>query len=215
MTEQATSPAESVLTKPARPRLSPAGPIVRAGDAELWGAAAAAREGAERYAERTRRWARAAYARARERGLREGREEGAAAAAKLVAGAQAEIDRLLVQIEAQLPRLVAEIVESVLGAFDPGELLPFAVRKAVLRLNETTDIRIKVAPAIYETMRAALASATDGPAGQRLRVEADPTLEGGACLIWTELGNVELSLAAQLRALRAELGTLSENGPSS
>lgn len=203
--ESRASASAAPLTKPNRPTLCPAGPVVRAIDAELWADAAQACAGAEHYAERTRRWARAAYFRARERGLNEGREEGAAEAARLVSAAQAEIGRLLAEMERQLPRLVVDIVESLLGSFDPGDLLPLAVKKAMVRLDEAADIRIKVAPAMYEVMKAAMGGSLEGDGRQRLRVEADPALDNTACSIWSEFGNVDLSIDGQLRVLREEL----------
>lgn len=201
--------------RPAKPDLRPAGPIVRAVDAGTWTDAADAIAGANRYAERTRGWARAAYVRARERGFAEGRTEGVAEAGRLAADASAQTTRLLAAIEGQLPRLVLEVVEGILGSFDPGEILPFAVRQAVSRLGNGAEVRIRVAPALAEEMRRVVDELGDVGGARAIRVEADPGLEPGACVMWSEFGNVDLSVAAQLKAFRSGLEAASpaEPGP--
>jgi type III secretion protein L len=199
MTAEAAGPGP----RPPRPALRPPGPVIPAAEAGLWTDAAAALAGADAYAERTRRWARAAYVQARERGLAEGRAEGGAQAARLVASAQAQVSQLLRAVEGRLPDLVADLVGSVLGSFDPGEILPHAVREAVRQLDGAGEVRVRVAPDLAEPLRLAL----EGETGPRIRVEADPGLEGGACVLWSEVGNVELTIAAQLKALRDGLRT--------
>lgn len=197
-------PGQEPAQRPSRPTLRPAGPVIRAADTELWADAAQALAAADRYAERTRHWARATYFRERDRGREEGRREGADEAVRLAKEAQSELRSLLGSIEDQLPRLLLDIAENLFGAFEPEELLPLAVRKALTRLEDAADIRIKVAPTLQDAMKAALAREETG-AGQRIRIEADPSLAPGACVIWSEFGNVDLSLTAQLKAMRDEM----------
>ena len=199
--EPANGPAASA--RPVKPDLRPAGPIVRAVDLGIWAEAGAAVQGAERYAERTREWARAAYRRAKDQGHAEGRAAGLEAGSRFAAQAEAELSRLLGEIEGQLPRLVMELVESMLGAFDPGELLPHAVREAVARLNEAGDVQLRVAPPLVDAMRAVAAELEQ--TGRRVRIEPDPGLGQDGCILSSAFGNVELSMGAQLAALRESL----------
>ncbi|TIT38757.1 MAG: HrpE/YscL family type III secretion apparatus protein, partial [Mesorhizobium sp.] len=46
----------------------------------------------------------------------------------------------------------------------------------------------------------------------RVRIEPDPPLSPQRCVLWSEYGNVDLGLDAQMRALRLGFGTLCEKG---
>jgi type III secretion protein L len=108
---------------PLPPRLTPVGPVIRAQDAALWADAAAALAEARLYADQTRAWAQAAYEKERERGYAEGWSAGAEDASRCVAATAARTERYLRGLERDLPALVIDVVERILGSFDPGEVL--------------------------------------------------------------------------------------------
>lgn len=180
----------------------PAAPVVRAADLRVWHEAAAVLADAEQQRAEMRESGLAAFEAERRRGHEEGAERGAAEMAQrmLVMGAAAEA--ALDGIEQALPGLVCDVVESLLGQFDLHDLLRPAVRHALGRLRLGTAATIRVAPEDMVAVRAACAEA-DVPAG--LRIEADPSLSRGRCLVESDLGTVELGLEAQLAVLRANL----------
>ncbi|WID99707.1 type III secretion system stator protein SctL (plasmid) [Bosea vestrisii] len=197
-------------TLPASPALRPLGPLVRAEEVGLWNDAAEARAATERHVRRVRSWARTAYERERARGHAEGRAAGAEEASRLVAGATAEAARQKAVLERELPDLVMEIVRDLLGAFDPGEMLIRTVRHAIEQKYGGGEVRLRVAPVHADALAREFAGC-DGQEGRPLvRVEADPALSARQCVLWSEFGNIDLGLDAQLRALRLGFGLPSE-----
>ncbi|WP_439495807.1 type III secretion system stator protein SctL [Bosea sp. (in: a-proteobacteria)] len=191
---------------PAAPALRPLGPLVRAEEAGLWHDAAEARAMAERHLQRVRSWARAAYERERARGYAEGQQAGAQEGARLMAAAAAEAARQKAVLERELPHLVMGIVRDLIGAFDPGEMLLRTVRHAIEQKHGGGEVRLRAAPLHADTLAREFA-ACDGKEGRPLvRIEADPALSPRQCVLWSEFGNIDLGLEAQLRALRLGFG---------
>lgn len=202
------------IAPPAAPQLRPLGPLVRAEDFDLWQNAAEARAAAERHLRRVRSWARAAYERERARGHAEGFAAGAAEGAQLTAAMQAEVARRKATLERELPQLVMEIVRDLLGAFDPGELLIRAVRHAVEQKYGGTELRLRVSPVHADALAREFA-ACDGREGRPLlRIDSDPALSPRQCVLWSDFGNIDLGLDAQLRALRLGFGLPAGEGDS-
>jgi type III secretion protein L len=192
-------------TAPTAPISKPLGPVVRGQDVHIWDRANEVLEAAERHRQRMWAYAREAYRREKQRGYTDGWAAGAAEAARLVAATAARVEQHADALERELPALVLEIVERILGAFDPGDLLSHAVRHALARLRTGTDVHLRVAPAQAESLRQLLAP-LDGLSGAKhLLIEVDPAIEPGGCMLCSEFGNVELGIAAQVRALREGL----------
>ncbi|MDX8443980.1 type III secretion system stator protein SctL [Mesorhizobium sp. VK25A] len=199
------------IVAPVAPRMRPVGPLVPASELEIWHNAFEARAAAERYLLRVRRWARIAYQRERERGRSEGMNRGAEEMARLIAQSVSEAARQKAALEQQLPQLVMQIVSDLLGAFDPGELLVSAVRHAIERKGGA-EVRLKVCPTQADAVAGEFA-AYDGREGRpKVRVDPDPALSPQQCVLWSDYGNVDLGLDAQLRALRLGFGLHAEQG---
>lgn len=189
---------------PAALALRPTGAVVPASDYALWSEAAVARDVALAYAARTRRWARLAYRRAREAGHARGQQEGLKEAAAVVAACSAESARLAQELAGGLPSLVAGVIEDILGSCDATDVAVRAVQQAVSRLGDAGRVSVRVHPDLAKPVREALQTADDHGA-RAIKVEADPTLDPLACVLWSDLGNVELGVAAQVRRLRESL----------
>jgi type III secretion protein L len=182
--------------------MKPTGAVIRAEEARLWSQAASAIEEARLYLESTTAWVRSAHESAKERGFQEGWSAGAQEAARLVAMMAARTDLYARDLERDLPALVLGILERILGTFDPGEVLSSAVRQAVGKLRTGAEIRVRVSPDRAEDLRRALDEFNRVNGTPLVRVEADPGLIPGACVLQSEFGNVELGIEAQLEALR-------------
>jgi type III secretion protein L len=186
---------------PARPKLKPCGPVVRAEEFNHWREAARAVDAAHQYLKSMQELAQAAYEQEKQRGFREGREAGAREAAQVATSLANEAARYLDEIERNVPSMIMVIVERVLGAFDETEFVTRAVRQAATTLAGS-DIRLRVAPEMVEPLRRSLADECDA---RLLRVEADAGIKPGDCQIVTQTGNIDVGLAAQSRALRNDL----------
>ncbi|MGX5845056.1 type III secretion system stator protein SctL [Mesorhizobium sp. ArgA1] len=201
-----------VSEAPVAPQMLPLGPLIPASELELWHCAAKARDAAERHQQRVRSWARSAYQRERARGHTDGLNAGAEEMARLIARAVSEVGRRKAVLEQELPQLVIEILSDLLGAFDPGELLLKAVRHAIERKYNGAEVCLHVHPTQVDMLARAFAGC-DGREGRpRVRVDPDPTLSPHQCVLWSEYGNVDLGLDAQMRALRLGFRSHPEEG---
>ncbi|MFB9983130.1 type III secretion system stator protein SctL [Mesorhizobium newzealandense] len=199
-----------VPAAPVPPQMRPVDPLIRASEIEIWHSAMEARAAAERHQRRVRSWARAAYQRERTRGHTEGLDAGAEEMARLIAGAASEVARRKAVLEQELPQLVMEILSDILGAFDSGELLVRAVRHAIERKYSGAEVCLHACPKQVDMLARAFAGC-DGREGRpRVRIDPDPTLSPQQCVLWSDYGNVDLGLDAQMRALRLGFGSLSD-----
>ncbi len=197
---------------PVAPQMRPLGPLIPARELEIWHNAVAMRAAAERHLQRVRRWARTAYRRERARGHAEGLNTGAEEMARLIAQAASEVARRKAVLEQSLPELVMEIVSDLLGAIDPGDLLVRTVRHAIERNFSGAELCLRVSPLHADALAREFA-ACDGREGRpQIRIDPDPALSPQQCVLWSEFGNVDLGLAAQLRALRLGLGLPATGG---
>ncbi len=196
---------------PTPPRLRPLGPLVRQEEFNIWGEAQAALDAAERHHARMRDWTRAIYRHERQRGREEGLAVGRSEAAQLIAATSARANSYLRRLEQDVPSLVLDVIENLLGRFDPGDLLAHAVRHALTKLQAGGEMRLRVAPERSTRLRAALAELGDHGGSAMVEIEVDPTFAPGQCVLWSEFGNIELGLEAHLSALRTALLAQGDN----
>ncbi|WP_445219717.1 type III secretion system stator protein SctL [Bradyrhizobium sp. Pa8] len=197
---------------PVAPHIRPVGRIVAAKDLQIWQTAVEARDVAERHLQRVRAWARRAYQKERARGHAEGVRAGAEEMAQLVAQTASEVARQKAVLEQELSALVMEIVTDLLGAFDPGEMLVRTVRHTILQKYGGAELSLHVSPMDADELTRELA-AYDGRQGRpAVRIVPDPVLSAHECVLWSEFGNINLGLDAQLRALRLGFGIAPEAG---
>ncbi len=171
--------------------------LVRGAELGAWALASDALRAARATAEDIMSAANAAHEAERRRGYAEGYSHGAEQAAQLIVGATAEASARLDRIEAALPEVVADAVAGILGSFDVHDLVGPAVSKALGQLRRGASATLRASPGCLEPLRALLAET-----GGTVRLEPDPGLADGCCVFSSELGDVELGVEAQLRALR-------------
>lgn len=179
----------------------PAGVLVPGAELAVWASADEALREARLRAEEILASARAAHEAERARGRAEGYAEGAEEAAQLTVRAAAAAAAQLDRIEAALPELVGDTVAGILGSFDVRDLVAPAVSRALGRLRRGATATLRASPGCVEPLRALLAALGT----EAVRLEPDPGLVDGRCVLSSEMGDVELGVDAQLRALRAGL----------
>ncbi|MGY4399402.1 type III secretion system stator protein SctL [Bradyrhizobium sp. USDA 3315] len=197
---------------PVAPQIRPLGPLIPAAELKIWHDAIHARATAERHLQRVRSWGRKAYERERARGHAEGVKAGAEEMARLIAQAACELAQRKAVLERELPELVIEIVRDLIGAFDPGEMLVRSVRHAIEQKYKNTEVYLHVSPLKADLLAREFAAYNGQDGRPKVRIEPDPALAADQCVLWSEFGNVDLGLAAQLRALRLGLGLSSQEG---
>ena len=179
----------------------PAGALVRGAELGAWASASGALRDARAGAESILASAHAARDAERRRGYAEGYGEGAERAAALIARATADAAARLDRIEAALPELVADTIARILGSFDVRDLVVPAVSQAMGQLRRGASATVRASPSCVEPLHTLLAET----GGEAIRLEPDPGLADGRCVLSSELGDVELGIEAQLRALRQGL----------
>ena len=193
-------------------QIRPLGPLIPAAELEIWHDAVQARAAAERHLQRVRGWARQAYERERARGRAEGAKAGAEEMARLIAQATCEMAQRKAVLVRELPQLAFEIVRDLIGTFDPDEMLVRSVRHAIEQKYKNSEVCLHVSLQRADLLGSEF-KGYDGLEGRpKVRIEPDPALTADQCVLWSEFGNVDLGLAAQLRALLLGFGLSSQEG---
>lgn len=182
------------------PNYRPVGRVLRYDDQNMVNDARRFLEQAQQRARDIAADAEQAHAEEKQRGYREGYEEGARAVAELLSETSGRIDAYYASLEHDVARLATDIVEKMLGTRDDHQVMTVAAREAISRMRQQKGLRIMVAPADVDAMREALAR----EAGmQDLVVEADSRLETGRCVLAHDLGFIEAGWQQQLMAIKA------------
>ncbi|MCP1854631.1 MULTISPECIES: type III secretion system stator protein SctL [unclassified Bradyrhizobium] len=202
------------MAQPDSPRIRPVGPLIPAAELGIWYDAVQTRALADRYLQQVRSWASKAYQQEREHGHSEGLRSGSDQMAQLIARAASDVARRKAVLQQELPQLVLEILTDLLGSFDPGEMLVRTVRHAVEQRYSSAEVCLHVSPVNADALRHEF-EAFDGTDGRpKVRIDPDPAMGPDQCVLWSEFGNVDLGLAAQLRKLRLSLDPSSQEGES-
>lgn len=144
----------------------------------------------------------------RERGYAEGLEGARRSAAAQQVALRAEAVRLRAEAGERLIRLGTELARQVLHRelqLTPDALEQLA-RAALAEVSWCQRVTLKLHPEDAAGLAAThprLAEALDP--GAELRLESDPELTRGSCLVETESGDVDASVEVQLAALEAAL----------
>lgn len=161
---------------------------------------------ARREAQQLSTSARRAYASEYAQGYKDGKRQGDADAAQLVAQTLVQVDRYLAGIEQDVSDLVLTVTRRILGHFDVTELVAQAADQAVADLRQARFLKIRVHPANAGAVRHRIeASLHPSRLGCTVEVEADEDLAPDACTLSTDFAVIDAGLEAQLGALAAAL----------
>ncbi len=135
----------------------------------------------------------------------EGRDEGLASVSEIHAAALRDRDRLLERAKEDLVELAFGIAERVIGELvrSHPRLVVDAAARALDESRARHELTVRASAADLATLQAGeplLASHARG--NPRIRFVADASIAPGDVVVETELGRVEASVGAQLRALR-------------
>lgn len=160
----------------------------------------------------------AAAQKAYEEALRRGYEEGNESARLEQSGSMMELMGRTVdyygKIETQMVDLVLDAVRKVVSDFDGRERVATAVRNCLEHVRDQKHLTIAVHPGHVEFLRGEVESLkAQYPSVSLIDIRPDPSLEEDACIVKTDIGVVEASLAGQVEALRTTLATVFDKLP--
>lgn len=147
---------------------------------------------------------RQAAAQARDEGFAQGRGDGEAQAAALLAQTTRRVEAYLAGLEASMAELCLTAVRRIVGEFDDAELVARCVRQALGEYRHEMALTVRVAPERAGEVEALLARQAP-PEGPAWRVEGDAQLGAGQCLLVSPVAVVDVGLDAQLNAIRSAL----------
>jgi flagellar assembly protein FliH len=150
-----------------------------------------------------------------EKGLEEGRAEIIAAqqvkfdqAAAALEAAVAEMVRThqldLARMETETVRLALAVAEKIIGhQAEQGQVVEHVIRAAMDKVSDPRHLILRLNPKDIDTIqevKAHLHLADD--AGTTFRLEADPSIQRGGCIIETKLGDVDARIDEQIRIVK-------------
>ncbi len=182
--------------------LIPLGRIVRKEEVPRWFDAVTARNdllNARQAVEASRNDAIAA---AYEEGYASGLEAGKRDAALLVLRTTLKLNRRAEEIERQLPLLVMDVVENILGQFDTGVLLGASIKRAMQDLYTKTEISVQVSAEDFESVGRIIGELSKTPGIPPIQIRSDDEMKPGDCRLIGDFGSLDLSLQTQMNLLR-------------
>ncbi len=196
--------AEATRSPSPRPRAR----ILRADEVRIWQDGHAFVEQAKAEAQKLNEAAKRAYASEYAQGYKDGKAQGEADAARLVADTSAKVDRYLAGLEAEVAGLALDVVRRVLGQFDVGTLVARAARQAISEVRRAKYLKFRVHPQTVSRLRDELSDILqDSDLGMSLEIDADDTLAPGACILSTDMAVIDASVEAQLEAITTAIAS--------
>ncbi len=148
--------------------------------------------------------AQAGYEAERQRGYQEGREEARMEQAEQMIENVARNVEYFSKVETRMVDLVMQSVRKIMADFDDRERALITVRGVLAVVRNQKHMTLRLNPQQVDLVKARLGDMlTDYPGVGYLDVVGDPRLKDDACILESEVGTVEASIATQLAALEA------------
>jgi type III secretion protein L len=139
-------------------------------------------------------------------GQQQGREEARAEVVETISKLNASMQAWIAEVEPTLIQLVTRCVKEVVETTDRTAVIQESVDRGLAELSGANEIKIKIAPSQAESIRPLLAEISDRH-GLRatVRLEPDPMLKEGDCVVESPMGVVDLRIDTQLRLIKNAL----------
>jgi type III secretion system HrpE/YscL family protein len=137
----------------------------------------------------------------------EGRAQGRAEHAAAMLALAEERELALAAIEPQAVELALLAAKRVIGQElqHTPELVAQMVAPLIQRLRRAQSVSLRVHPDDRAALEASLASLRAASSAGTLRIETDPSLSRGDCVLHSEIGSLDARVDTQLAALRRAL----------
>jgi flagellar biosynthesis/type III secretory pathway protein FliH len=140
---------------------------------------------------------------ARQDGLRQGREDAQQELLDNVAKMKVNMDNWVKDTDAQLVQLVGECVQEVVEKADCVTVIRQSVARGLKSLQKAQAVQVRVHPKYTQEAAAILAQLAPNLA---VTIIADGALDEADCIVQSPIGTVDLRLATRLRALKESIG---------
>ena len=188
-------------------------PLVTAADAEAVEKAETILAAAEKEAELIREEAKRNAALEKERGYREGLEQGKEEILLQKLELLDESVKFMSGVETKVSDIVFKALGKCVAEIGDEELVRQIVRKSMQAVVRTqTEVNVRVAPEMVEAVKTKVDALTaEFPTVKTVNVQGDTHLTGAACIVETDAGLVEASIASQLAAIEKSIRKSFEN----
>ncbi|MFZ1495285.1 MAG: HrpE/YscL family type III secretion apparatus protein [Candidatus Competibacter denitrificans] len=187
-------------------RPSPDRRVIKAADYLAYAEAEAIIAAARLQAEAIQREAEQAYDAEKQRGYRDGHEEGKLETAEQIMDVLGATVEFYAGIEQRTGQIVMQMLRKILGQFDNETLTYQIVRNALTAVRAQKQVTLRVAPEQVEALKARMDTLLHGfPSIHFVDVVGDRRLNAGDCILETEIGVVDASIEVQLKALERSL----------
>lgn len=151
------------------------------------------------------------------RGYRQGRDEARQEQAQKMIGVISQTVDYFSKIEAQMVDLVLDAVRRIIDDFDDREKVLKVVRNALTMVRNQRQILIRVHPVNVAEIKSQVNDLKQSfPGIEHMEVSADVSLDKDACVIESDMGQVEASMSGQMEALKTSFsrvfGAITEPG---
>jgi type III secretion protein L len=141
------------------------------------------------------------------RGYRQGRDEARQEQAQKMIGVISQTVDYFSKIEAQMVDLVLDAVRRIVNDFDDREKVLKVVRNALTMVRNQRQILIRVHPVNVAEIKSQVNDLKQSfPGIEQMEVSADVSLDKDACVIESDMGQVEASMSGQMEALKTSFG---------
>lgn len=184
-------------------RVAPGTRIVPAGERSALGDGQALIAAANKRAEEIVGGAQAAYEAERARGYDEGRQEANLKAADHMIEAVGRTVEYFANVEATMIDVVMQAVRKLISGFDDRDRVAVVVRNALAIVRNQKQVTLRIHPEDIDVAQGRMNDwLAEFPRMGYVDVVPDPRLVRGGCIVESEIGLVEASLDAQLKAMR-------------
>lgn len=196
-----------VLSQDDLGRLDKSKKIIKAGDVWAFHDARKAVEDGRNRRNQILDAAMAAFEAEQRRGYSEGRESARLEQTGNMVSIISQTVDYFAKVEEQMVDLVLEAVRRIIDDYSDHEKIHMVVKTSLALVRGRRQITVKVHPMNLETIQSQIASLLEKyPGIERLEVVTDTQLTKDACIIESDIGQVEASMSGQIDALRDSLG---------
>jgi type III secretion protein L len=111
------------------------------------------------------------------------------------------------KVEEQMVDLVLEAMRRIIDDYNDHEKIQMVVKTSLALVRSRRQITVKVHPFNLDTIQSQITALLEKyPGIERLEVVTDPQLAKDACIIESDIGQIEASMSGQIDALRESLG---------
>ena len=156
--------------------------------------------------------AHAAFETEQRRGYLEGKETARLEQTGNMIGIISQTVNYFAKVEAQMVDLVLDAVRRIIDDFDDRERIVKVVRNSLASVRGQKQLLVKVNPLNTATIKTHISALMEAyPSIEQIEVIPDNQLAEDACVIESDIGQVEASMSGQLEALRASFARVFGN----